>query len=276
MINILKRTSARIRIPGLGQVGLVFDPNGAGRFGVTDFHTQLFATLIRNGKIEGTKDLGSGLVTNIGVMSLANDFAWASPSGAAINTLKLINWHATGTGSTAATTSDFKLQTISTQGGQTPVAGAQTLQSAANSQVYQSVATISYTGIEAVTEWGLFNNSTISATTGTPFTNATASTATATGTPFTASSTTVQGQQQTVVVPGTTAVLGLVISNTTSVLTIPAWYKQSDATAGSTPGNTEAYTLRPVLWDHKIFGAINVNNGDSIQFTYKLSCASGG
>jgi hypothetical protein len=45
---------------------------------------------------------------------------------------------------------------------------------------------------------------------------------------------------------------------------------------GSTPGGTEAYTLRPVMWDHKVFSAINVGSGDSIQFTYTLTISSGG
>ncbi len=275
MLNILSRRRFRIRIPGFGQVGVCLDPNGVGAVDLM-FQTQLLATLISNGKVQGTRDLGSGLVTNVGVLALANDFAWASPSGAAVNTLKLVNWHATGTGSTAAAATDFKLQTVSVSGGQTPVAGTQSLQSAANSQILQTVATVAYTGTEGVTEWGLFNSNTLSATTGSPLTNATATTATATGTPFTASSTTVQGQQQSIIVPGTTAVWGLILSNTTSVLTIPAWYKQSDGTAGSTPGNTETYALRPVMWDHKVFSSIGVNNGDSIQFTYRLSCSSGG
>jgi hypothetical protein len=30
------------------------------------------------------------------------------------------------------------------------------------------------------------------------------------------------------------------------------------------------------LWDHRVFSAINVNNGDSIQFTYALTIAAGG
>jgi hypothetical protein len=34
--------------------------------------------------------------------------------------------------------------------------------------------------------------------------------------------------------------------------------------------------FRPVMWDHKVFSAINVNNGDSIQFTYLLTINSGG
>jgi hypothetical protein len=30
------------------------------------------------------------------------------------------------------------------------------------------------------------------------------------------------------------------------------------------------------LWDHRIFGALNVNNGDSITFTYTVTCTAGG
>ena len=42
------------------------------------------------------------------------------------------------------------------------------------------------------------------------------------------------------------------------------------------PGSTEAYALRPLMWDHKVFSAINVVNTDSIQFTYSLTISSGG
>lgn len=246
--------------------------------------TNLKASLFSKGKYQGSVDLGSGLVTNIGAMAIANEaISLASPSGARINTLFLANQHATGTGATAASVLDFKLQTISTQGGQTPVAGTQSFSTSGTmaSPKYQTVATISYTGTEAVTEWGLFTNSTLSSTTGTPFTATTATTFTATGTPFTASSSTVQGLQQQIVVPGTTTVLGLIASNTTSVGTLvnngtTGWWTQAAMTAGSTPGSTEAYTLRPIMWDHKVFSAINVVSGDSIQFTYTLTITSGG
>lgn len=221
-------------------------------------------------------DLGSGLVTNVGVTAMANDWNWASPSGAAINTLKLANWHASGIGATAAAATDIILQTNSANGGQTPVAGAQSLLSAANAQKYKTVATISYTGTEAVTEWGLHTSNTLSSTTGTPFTGTSATSATVTGTPYTASSTTVQGQQQSIVVAGTTTVYGLILSNTGAVLTIPAWYTTAGGTAGSTPGATEAFTLKPVMWDHKVFTAINVVSGDSIQFTYTVAINAGG
>jgi hypothetical protein len=221
-------------------------------------------------------DLGSGLVTNVGVMAMANDFAWAAPSAASAATLALQKWYATGTGTTAAAATDIALQTLASPTTTTGVTSTQSLVSAANSQTYKTVGTINYTTTLAITEWGLHSASALSATTGTPFTATTATTATVTGTPYTASSTTVQGEQQLIVVPGTTTVYGLILSNTTGVLTIPAWYTVAGGAAGSTPGATEAFTLKPVLWDHKVFSAINVNNGDSIQFTYSLLINSGG
>lgn len=257
----------------------VFDKNGNAKrvkdyFGGNFLQRLWYRFLYRDGRTE--LDLGSGLVTNVGVMAMANEYAWANPSGATNSTLGLANFHATGTGATAAAATDIKLQTVSTQGGQTPVAGTQSLVSAANSQSYRTVATVSYTGSEAVTEWGLHCASTLSSTTGTPFTATSATGFTATGTPFTASSTTVAGLQQQIVIAGTTASYGLILTNTTSAGVIPAWYKTADGTAGTTPGSTEAYTLRPVMWDHKVFSAINVVSGDSIQFTYTVAVNSGG
>lgn len=284
-----------IQLPlGAGRLCIAREPFGlsyerssqgaAKRPGGLLFGTNLRADMYHRGRWQGYKDLGSGLVTNIGAMALANEaVTLASPSGARVNLLFLANQHASGKGTTAATAPDFKIETISTNGGQTPVAGTQTIATTSTGAVpiYQTVATISYTGAEAVTEWGLFTNGTLSTTTGTPFTAATATTFTATATPFTASSSTVQGLQQQIVVAGTTTVLGLISSNTTSVATLfnngtTGWWTQAATTAGSTPGNTEAYTLRPIMWDHKVFSAINVANGDSIQFTYKLTVSSGG
>jgi hypothetical protein len=264
-----------LRFPGLGRVVLTRDQGDAGLFAREWFSTNLHAIhRDGDGQLKDQYDLGSGLVTNVGVLAMANDFAWSSSLN--LSTLGLSNQHATGTGTTAAAATDFKLQTVSTQGGQTPVAGTQTLVPSGTAPVYKSVATIAYTGTEAVTEWGLHTSATLSAATGSPFTATSATGGTVTGTPLTASSPTVRGQQQTVVVPGTTAVWGLVTANTTSVLTVPAWYNQSNGAAGATPGSTEAFTLRPVLWDHKVFAAINVVSGDSIQFTYQLTVNSGG
>lgn len=267
-----------IPMPGGRRLHFALDRNGAIHPGGLKFKTNLRADLFHRGRWQGHRDLGSGLVTNVGVMALANDFAWAAPSGAAINTIKLANNHATGTGATAAAATDIKLQTVSTQGGQTPVAGTQTLVSAANDQKYRTVATISYTGNEAVTEWGLHLSGTLSAATGSPFTAGSASSGTVTATPLTASSSTIQGQQQNIFerTSGTNLSYGLVLSNTTSVITVPAWYLVATGAAGQAPANTETYVIRPVMWDHKVFSAINVANGDSIQFTYTLTISSGG
>ena len=235
------------------------------------FATNLTLVHYRRGRLYDIYDMGSGLTTNVGATAIANDYAWAQNC----QTLKLANYHACGTGTNAAAATDIALQTLSAPTTTTGVTGTQSLVSTANSQIYKTTALFNYTTSIAVTEWGLFTAAALSATTGTPFTATTATTATATGTPYTASSSTVQGEQQLIVVPGTTAVYGLILSNTTSVLTIPAWYKVSDGTAGSTPGSTEAFTLKPVMTDHQVFSAVNVVNGDSINFHSRLTIASG-
>jgi hypothetical protein len=74
----------------------------------------------------------------------------------------------------------------------------------------------------------------------------------------------------------TTPRIGLILSNTTSILTIQAWLVATTGVTGSTPGATETYALRPLMWDHKVFTSIGVVNGDSIQFTYTLTINSGG
>jgi hypothetical protein len=285
-----------LRIPGMGRVAFTRDRGEAGLFGSEYFASHLVAThRNRRGEVIGVHDLGSGLVTNVGVLSLANDFAWPAPSAGAINILRIANNHASGTGATAAAVTDIKLQTPSAFGGQTMVAGVQSLipgtnaggtgTSTTGTNKYQSVATINYTGTEAVTEWGLLGNlgaiggTALSSSTGSPFTAGSATTGTVTGTPLTASSTTLQGQANTVIenTGNATPHWGLVLSNSTSVVTVPAWYKVSDSTAaGVTPANTNTFVFRPVLWDHRVFAAINVNNGDSIQFTYQLIPNQGG
>lgn len=254
----------------------VKDPQGsADRFpGGISFHTHLAAEHKHGQDLIKSYDLGSGLVTNVGVLAMANDFAWSAQLN--LSTIGLANQHAWGTGATAAAATDIACQTLAAPTTTAAVAGAQTLISAANLQKYQSVATIVSGGTLAITEWGLHSLGALTAATGSPFTATSAASWTDTGSAQTASSATVRGLQQTIVVPGTTAVWGLNLSNTTHVGTIPAWYKVSDGTLGSTPGGTETFVIKPVLWDHKVFSAINVVLGDSIQFTYTLTVTSGG
>ena len=269
----------------LGRIGLAYEnANGAAlRYpGGLEFRTNLKADYFHLGKWQGQKDLGSGLVTNIGVLALAGDSQWPQTS-IVTNLFKLLKYHASGKGVTGAAFTDIKIETDSTVGGETPVAGTQvfTHDQTATTQKWVSVATISYTGTEAVTEWGLFNDTTLARTTGSPFTATTANTGTVTATPLTASSTSVRGETQNVVQTTTTPRYGLITSNTTSILTLSfsatsGWMVTTTGVIGSTPGATETYTLRPVMWDHKVFSAINVVNLDSIQFTYTLTISSGG
>src|SRR4029077_11664315 len=127
----------------------VLDPQGAadGFPGGIQFHTNLHAYHYRDNNLIKDYNLGSGLVTNVGVLAMANDALW-SVTNAPNNLFRTLKYHASGTGATAAASTDIKLQTASGNGGQTPVAGTQVLVSAANAQKYQSVATISYSGSE--------------------------------------------------------------------------------------------------------------------------------
>lgn len=274
-----------IKLPfGAGRLIVGYEREGAAqhlsgvRFG-TNLHARHYN---RAGRFIAERNLGSGLVTNVGVLALAAEFGIAGVSAAPINLFALLKQQSSGTGATGAAATDIKLQTPFTGNASPVVAGTQVLVSAANLQKYQSVATISYnTGTAnptAITEWGIFTGATLSASTGSPFTAGSATTGTVTATPLTASSTTVQGQEQTIFenTGNATPSWGLVLSNTTSIVTVPAWYKVSDGTAGANPANTNTYVIRPIMWDHKVFAAINVSDGDSIQFTYTLTISSGG
>lgn len=275
-----------IRIPGMGRLLFTRDPGDAQTFGSEVFSSRLMADHYDgDGKLVNQHDLGSGLVTNIGVLAMSNDFAWSATLN--LSTLGTQNFVATGTGGTGAAATDFRMQTLAAPTTTTAVTGVQSIVApltfvGPTSPIFKQVTTVSYTTTLAITEWGLHSQAALSSATGSPFTAATVTTFTATATPFTASSATVRGLQQSIVLPGTTTVLGLIASNTTSAGTLIAsvtptgWYTQALQAAGATPGNTEAFAILPVMWDHKVFSAINVNNGDSIQFTYSLSINSGG
>lgn len=285
-IRAPKTHKARVlRIPGVGRISLTRGQEDALKYGSEAYATNLCAThKDGDGKVKHEYDLGSGLVTNIGALALANDINWSATLNLA--TLATQNFHAVGTGVTAAAATDFRLQALAAPTTATAVTGTQTRVAPVTFvgptyPIYQNVATVNFTTSLAITEWGLHSQATLSSPTGTPFTAATVGTFTCTATPFTASSATVRGLQQSVVLPGTTTVLGLIQSNTTSVGTLvqsvtpTGWYTQALQAAGATPGATEAFAILPVMFDHKVFGAINVVNGDSIQFTYQLSINSG-
>ncbi len=274
-----------VRVPGIGRLMFTKDTFGSARI----FADQVFATRLvayhydGDGKLIGQHDLGSGVVTNVGTFAMCNDFGWSASLN--LSTLGTQNFVATGTGATAATINDFRCQTLASPTTTTGVTGTQSLVAPTTfvgpvSPIFKNVATVNYISTLAITEWGLHSLATLSSSTGTPFTATTTSTWQDTGSAQTASSATVRGLQQTIILPGTTTVLGLNLSNTTHVGTIASsattgWYTQATQANGSPPGATEAFTVIQVMWDHKVFAAINVNNGDSIQFTYSLSVNGG-
>jgi hypothetical protein len=204
--------SKSFKLPLLGRFGITHDRNGSGMAGQAVFHTNLsvkvidkdgnerkvrnyfgktkidrfFNALIYRNKTE--LDLGSGLVTTAGVRLLSQDTAVTAGTAA----LAAFKNHGSGTGTTAATVADTALQTAI---GTTATAGTNTNALASPNATVTSTATVNYATTAAVTEWGLFNQTTLSGAT---------------------------------------------------------------------------------MWDHKIFSAINVANGDSIQFTYTLTLTSGG
>jgi len=114
---------------------------GAGEVFATALHA---LHLDGDGNVKGAHHLGSGLVTTAGVNLLAAD--WTNASG----TLKLSNYHDSGTGAVAAAIGDT---TLGVATGNARVAGTQSNSVAGT---YRTVATLSYTANTAVTEWALF------------------------------------------------------------------------------------------------------------------------
>lgn len=267
---------------GLRRKGrLLWTPDTGEAQRVLAFNTHLQADVFRRNGREEHRDLGSGMVTNVGAAAMANDWLW--PGLAALGglaTLSTQNFHGTGIGTTTAAYTDLQLQTNSVPTVTTYQTGVQstvTSIGSANAWIYKTVATINYTSTLAITEWGLFSAATVSAGTGSPFTAGTATTGTVTGTPLTASTTTARGHTQMIAKNSTATSYGLITSNTTSVFTVPAWYTQGGtATVAANPANADVFTIQPVMWDHKIFSAINVNNLDSVQFTYSLTVQAQG
>lgn len=125
------------------------DPGQAIQTAGMMFDSNLTARVFRDGEAVEVFDLGSGIVTTAGVNLLATDWNAAANN----QTLKLSNFHDSGTGATAPVIANTVLQTPS---GGARVAGTQTNPVAGQ---YRSVATVSYGSAFAITEWGLFTAS---------------------------------------------------------------------------------------------------------------------
>src|ERR1017187_107500 len=239
------------------------------------------------GEILGEYDLGSGKVTNVGVTSLANDSNWQANTTenlATLNLQKFMNW---GIGTAEGEAYNWKLETQSeVEGGTKKEAIAVTtsvlkyLAGGSSKIIITGTLEEPNAGPVAITEWGIFS---AAKTEGTALVANTSTTATelndtavfkiAPGT--SASAKDVRGAQGYVVaVPGAEPeanTYGLILSNTTAKVVIPAWIKNGSAATAVTPTSTSAkYGFFPVMFDRRKFAAINVEKGNKIEFPYEL------
>lgn len=293
-----------IHLPKLGRFAYTRDPGEAGLFKTAQFTTSLGAILyapdrsvrgqVRKGEILDEFDLGSGLITNIGVTALANDSNWfanTTENLATLNTLKYMNW---GTGTTAAAQTNWRLQTqaeneAGKKEGVAVTSSVLSWLSAGNAKlIVTGKLEQNLAGPTAITEWGLFSAAKTEGTTPKAATNGGANT----GTTFTDTGTlTAPGsaeskkdargaQQYALWAKEAEEVYGLVLKNTTTVATVPGWTKagsegKGTTEVGPTPSATSKYSFFPVMWDRRVFAAINVEKGNIVEFPYELTIEGG-
>lgn len=142
----------RVKLPkfisrrlNLGQIWIVWEPGQAIRTG-PPLSSRLIVRKFTDGNLISEEDLGSGLVTNVGVALMAQD--WTNASA----TLKLSNFHDTGTGTLAPAVTDTALQ-IPT--GESRGTGTQSN----SSNIYQTVGNVTFHNQFTITEWALFTAS---------------------------------------------------------------------------------------------------------------------
>jgi hypothetical protein len=116
-------------------------------YGVVD-HPEKMLELFRDPRVHGVFFGTVGLVVTGGANFLAADFA----SGQASPRISSMNFHDSGTGTLAETSTDSGL---SAQAG--PTTRATGTQSSPATNQYRTAGTITYTGALAITEWALFN-----------------------------------------------------------------------------------------------------------------------
>jgi hypothetical protein len=277
-----KKTKARrvrqFGIPGLGRVAFSKDQGEANLFSRYFLQTRLSA-IVRNpfGEIVEQHNLGSGLVTNVGVLALAEDWVVDAASEASFNLFPNLKWQAWGTGATAASEKDIKLQTLAAPNATEAVEATNTTTpNGEGKPKLVSTGKIKAESSLAITEWGIHTQKLLSAATGSPLVSVTATEGKVTATPLTASDKKTKGERLKIIVPTeATEIWGLITSNTTSVVTVPAFYKQSTG-AVQAPVGTSPFSLKPVMFDHRVFSVINVESGNVIEFPWELEIKSGG
>jgi len=269
-------------VPKFGRFAYTRDPGEAKLFGNSMISTHLGAIVRQpDGKIVDEIDLGSGVVTNIGVTALANDSNWTTENTEPINTLnvcKYMNW---GTGTTPAAQTDYQLQSpIENESGkkENVAATSSVLKFAATGNakiIITGKLEANLAGPTAITEWGLFNTKNLLGTL-TESESSTATSLTGKAAAFTASAAKIRGEQNKVIwAQKSEEVYGLITASSTTVLTIPGWVKAAAAEVGITPEAKSKFKILPVMWDHRVFAAINVEKGNQIEFPYELTIEGG-
>jgi hypothetical protein len=239
--------------------------------------------LIPQDNIKGAHHLGSGTITYGGMQMLANDPTWIG-AATPFCTLSSMLYVASGTGATAMAATDYGIQTLVTNGQITGgtfgyTTGVITNGGNGATNTWKNACTVAYNAGLNILEYGLFMANTPTAVIGTAQ-STTATSLTTAASVFLNSGNFHKGwiceANASLINTPTTTATGLVTSNNATVLTFAnGWNTLANASA-STPSGTTGFVLYPAMLDHKTFGVITVIAGDSIVYSYSLSCAVGG
>lgn len=291
----------------LGRFAYTRDPGEASLFSRNMLSTHLGAILrapdysrrgqMHLGPIIDEFDLGSGMVTNVGVQALALDSTWfanTTENLATFNTQKFMNW---GKGTEVAAQTNWRLQKQEVN--ETKNKEAVTVTSSVFKGILAGNVKLIVTGTleakeagpVAITEWGLFSAAKTEGSTAKAATGVTENTLTDSAkleAPGTAESKKdARGAQQYILwAEKTEEAYATVVSNTLEVATLAkisgekAWLKagvegKGTAETATTPEATSKYKFYPVMWDRRVFSPINVEKGNKIEFPYELLIEGG-
>ena len=255
-------------LPKLGRFAYTRDPGEASLFTRDMVSTHLGAILrapdysrrgqMHLGHIIDEFDLGSGMVTTLGVTALANDPFWTKEVAAEnLATLTVCKWIDWGIGTAETHEWNFKLETkeVNNVNNKEAVEATQTLKWISGSANAKLIVTGTLEAKEAastpITEWGLFS---AKLTEGSAQKAATSTSSTEIKDtakivePKAESKVKVRGAQlYTAWAKEAEEVVGLVLKNTEEVITVPGWNKVNEDKVGATPSGTSKYTTYPLM-----------------------------
>jgi hypothetical protein len=280
-------------VPKFGRFAFTRDPGEASMF-MTDMIKTHLGAIVRGpdysrrgamhlGPILEERDLGSGLVTNLGCTALANDSNWTAETAEPLNTLNVCKYMDWGKTETAAAVYQYKLLAkVENEVGKKEAVAATTSVlkwlSTGNAKIIVT-GTLEALGAAEIKEWGLFS---AKKTEGEAKKAATSTSATEIKDtakivePKAKSEAKVRGAQQYVAwATEAEEVVGLVLKNTEEVITVPGWSKINETKVGATPSATSKYTTVPLMWDRRAFAVINLVAGNKVEFPYELTIESG-